>query len=125
MAIQFTDAFTAIVSENFDATIAFSTAVLGREPADAGRPGRILPAGGFLPAIFRPRVGGAADFRNRHKRGGGLGLVLRGTDVERAAVEHMRLSGLEPSQVMESSNVREVYGYDPDGNRIILVEGAA
>ncbi|AMV36660.1 VOC family protein [Planctomyces sp. SH-PL62] len=126
MAIQFTEAFAAIGSGDFEASVTFYTAILGREPDVRTNDVHAefhLP-GGFHLAIFRPRADGADRFRNPPDRQGGLSLVFVVADVESAAVELARFGGPSPSPIMRGSHGREIYGYDPDGNRIILVDHA-
>ena len=123
MSIDYTEVFVAIGSENFDKTVAFYVAVLGREPDERTRDIHVafhLP--GLRLAVFKPRAAHTAFFRNPPDRHSGLSLVLRVPNVERAAAELTRLGAPSPSPVIETSLGREVYGYDPDGNRLILVQ---
>ncbi|OJW03495.1 MAG: hypothetical protein BGO49_11605 [Planctomycetales bacterium 71-10] len=124
MAIEFTGAFAAIGAEDFARAVAFYAAFLGREPD-----GRIRDsyAEFRLPtlrlAIFRPRAGGADDFRNPPGSRAGLNLVLEVVDLARAAAEVERLGGAS-SPPFDAPHGREAYAHDPDGNRLILVERA-
>ena len=123
MAIDYTEVFVAIGSENFDKAVAFYAAILGRGPDERTRDIHVafhLP--GFRLAIFKPRATHTDFFRNSPDRHSGLSLVLRVTSVERAAAELIRLGAPSPSPVIQTSLGREVYGYDPDGNRLILVQ---
>lgn len=125
MAIEFTAAYAAIGSEDFARAVAFYAALLGREPDERLRDSYaafLLPS--VRHAIFRPRAGGADDFRNPAVRRAGLNLVLEVDDLERAAAEIERLGG-SSSPPFDAPHGRESYAYDPDGNRLILVERAA
>jgi catechol 2,3-dioxygenase-like lactoylglutathione lyase family enzyme len=122
MSIDFTEAFVAIGSENFDKAVGFYAAILGRQPDEQTRDIHVafhLP--GLRLALFKPRATHTALFRNPPDRRSGLSLVLRVPNVEQARAELIRLGAPEPSPVIETSLGREVYGYDPDGNRLILV----
>ncbi|MDG3004450.1 VOC family protein [Paludisphaera mucosa] len=122
MAIERAEAYTAIGSEDFERSIAFYSGLFGREPDE--RLGDVYGAfrmPGLHLGIFRPRRGGGGDFRNPTDRRGGLSLVLAVPSVERAAAEVGRLGG-SASPAFETSHGREAYAYDPDGNRLILVE---
>ncbi len=121
MAIESTGALAAIGAEDFARAVAFYAGLLGREPDERIRDAYAafhLP--GLRLAIFRPRAGGADDFRNPPGRRAGLNLVLEVADVPRAAVEVERLGGSSTAP-FETPHGREAYAYDPDGNRLILV----
>jgi predicted enzyme related to lactoylglutathione lyase len=122
MAIDFIGAFAAIGAEDFTRAVAFYGAILGREPDEQIRGSY---AAFHLPtlrlAIFRPRAGGADDFRNPPGRHVGLSLVLEVADLGRAVAEVERLGG-SAAPPFDTPHGREAYAYDPDGNRLILVE---
>lgn len=125
MAIEFTGVFAAIGTEDFARAVAFYAALLGREPDERLRDSYAafrLPS--LRLAIFRPRAGGADDFRNPPGCRAGLNLVLEVADLARAAAEVERLGG-SSSPPFDAPHGREAYAYDPDGNRLILVERAA
>ena len=116
------EATAAIGAEDFSRSVAFYTALLGREPDHRIGDGHAefrLP--GLRLEIFRPRAGGADDFRNPPGRRFGLGLVFRVSDLSRAVAEVERLGGAA-APAFDASHGRECYAYDPDGNRLILVE---
>src|SRR5262249_57475469 len=78
MSIDYTEAFVAIGSENFDKTVVFYAAILGREPDERTRDIHVafhLP--GLRLAVFKPRATHTAFFRNPPDRHSGLSLVLR------------------------------------------------
>jgi hypothetical protein len=123
MAIELTEIFAAIGTEQFDAVVAFYTALFGRAPDERIRDVYVafrLP--GLHLGIFRPREATAADFRNRPDRCGGLSLVLQVPRLEPAMAELTRLGSPPAGPVVTASHGREVYVHDPDGNRLILVE---
>jgi hypothetical protein len=79
---------------------------------------------GLRLALFKPRATHTAFFRNPPDQRSGLSLVLRVPNVEQAAAELTGLGAPAPSPVIQTSLGREVYGYDLDGNRLILVQRA-
>jgi hypothetical protein len=88
VSIDFTEAFVAIGSENFDKTVAFYAAILGRQPDERTRDIHVafhLP--GLRLALFKPRATHTAFFLNSPDRRSGLSLVLRVPNVEQAAAE--------------------------------------
>lgn len=116
------EATAAIGAEDFSRSVAFYTAFLGREPDHRIGDGHAefrLP--GLRLEIFRPRAGGADDFRNLPGRRLGLGLVFRVVDLPRVIAEVERLGG-SVTPTFDAPHGRECYAYDPDGNRLILVE---
>ncbi|WP_337175665.1 VOC family protein [Paludisphaera sp.] len=122
MGIDFTGAFAAIGAEDFARAVAFYGALFGREPDERIRDSYAafhLPA--LRLAIFRPRAGGADDFRNPSDRRTALNLVLEVPDLGRAVAEIERLGGTV-APPFDAPHGREAYAYDPDGNRLILVE---
>ncbi|WP_165251030.1 VOC family protein [Paludisphaera soli] len=122
MAIEFDETFAAIGSEDFGRALAFYSAILGREPDERlgdGYAAFRLP--GLRLGIFRPKRGGAADFANPPGRRAGLNLVFRVASLDRALAE-VEGAGGSATSAFATSHGREAYAYDPDGNRLILVE---
>lgn len=122
MAIEWAGALAAIGAEDFARAVAFYAALLGREPDERIRDSY---AAFHLPslrlAIFRPRAGGLEDFRNPPGRRVGLNLVLEVAHLDPAVAEVERLGG-SYTPPFDAPHGREAYAYDPDGNRLILVE---
>lgn len=53
---------------------------------------------------------------------GAMSLCLTVDDLERAIAHLAELGGPSPGPIRLASHGREIYGYDPDGNRLILYE---
>jgi len=123
MAIGPIEAFAAIGSEAFDRAVAFYVGLLGREPDErAGDTYAAFLLPGLKLGVFRPSRARVEGFRNPTARQVGLNLVLRVPDLARAAAEVERLGGSADAP-FDAPHGRELYAYDPDGNRLILVEG--
>ena len=125
MAIDCTDAFVAIGSEDFERSVAFYAAALGRRPDErVGDTYAVFRLPGLRLGIFRPRPGDVAGFRNPGPTRGGLSLVLQVASVAEAAAELARLNAPPPGPAREVAGGREIHAQDLDGNRLILVERA-
>lgn len=123
MALAFHRAFLALGSNKFEESVAFYSKLLGREPAE--RIGDYYAA--FeLPevrlGIFRPREQNSQDFENPVANQAGLSLVFYVPDLPKAMETVLALGHPAPGPVAENSKGREVYVFDPTGNRIILFE---
>ncbi|WP_225885441.1 VOC family protein [Leptolyngbya sp. KIOST-1] len=112
-------AFVALASERFEPLVAFYSALLDQEarPYQRDRYGEFqLP--GLRLAIFKPKADQTAQFQD--PTSGGFSLCLEVVDLA-AAIAHLTELGYPPpGPVMTASHGREVYAYDPDGNRLIL-----
>ncbi|MFQ4140399.1 glyoxalase [Nodosilinea sp. PGN35] len=78
---------------------------------------------GLRLAIFRPQVDQVAQFAAPDS--GAMSLCLEVVDLAAAIA---RLTGLgypPPGPELTAAHGREIYAYDPDGNRLILYQRAA
>jgi predicted enzyme related to lactoylglutathione lyase len=82
---------------------------------------------GLRLGIFRPKAAHQAEFQAKsqvEKQGGAgsISLCLEVAQLE-AAIERLRSLGYPPTgEVVVASHGREIYAYDPAGNRLILHE---
>jgi len=68
--------------------------------------------------IFQPKLQAQAEFENIGK--GRMSLCLEVVDLE-SAIAHLTTIGYPPpGEIIIASHGREIYAYDPDGNRLIL-----
>lgn len=108
-----------IATDQFETVVTFYQAWLQRGPdryqaeryAEFHLPGLSL-------AIFRPQSSHQGEFCD--SAGSGLSLCVEVTNLETAIVELTDLGYPPRMPVQITSHGREVYGYDPVGNRIIL-----
>ncbi|MBD2260672.1 glyoxalase [Pseudanabaena sp. FACHB-2040] len=113
------EAFLTLGSDQFERLVGFYQGLL-QQVAQPYWPDRYaefaLP--GMKLALFRPQVGQQAEFDQPAQ--GGLSLCLEVVDLE-GAIAHLTTLGYPPpGPVMIASHGREIYAYDPDGNRLIL-----
>jgi predicted enzyme related to lactoylglutathione lyase len=116
---MFTSALVTIASVNFDRVVEFYTQFLGLTPD------RYLPAvyaefsmSGLRLGIFQPQASHHVEFGN--SRQSGMSLCLEVDSLERS-IDKLTQLGYPPlGQITTASHGREIYAYDPDGNRLIL-----
>ncbi|OKH48183.1 VOC family protein [Phormidium tenue] len=119
-----TSAFVALASENFGRLVDFYGELLDQ----SARPyQRDRYAEFHLPelrlAIFKPNTDHASQFAAPSS--GAMSLCLEVTDLDGAIAHLTHLGYAPPGPVLTASHGREVYAYDPDGNRLILHQGLA
>lgn len=75
---------------------------------------------GLRIGIFQPKASQQAEFAHQAKTG--ISLCLEVTDLM-AAITRLQALGYPPSgEILNASHGREIYAFDPAGNRIILYQ---
>jgi predicted enzyme related to lactoylglutathione lyase len=77
----------------------------------------LLP--GLRLGIFKPQENHAAEFAGQS---GGMSLCIEVNDLEAAIDQFTALGCPPPGEITIASHGREIYAYDPLGNRLILHE---
>lgn len=115
------EAFVAIATPNLNETAKFYEALMHQPPevfvADSYAEFLIS---GLKVGLFRPKEAHQAQFAN--PKGAPISLCLEVDDLEGAIAHLKKLGCPPPGEVQEASHGREIYAYDPDGNRLILHE---
>jgi predicted enzyme related to lactoylglutathione lyase len=123
MAFHLSTAFVTIASQStdsdFDHLVAFYQGLFSQEPKP------FLPkiyAEFKLPdlrlAVFRPKDAHSSEFN--HSTHSSMSICLEVDNLERV-IEHLEKLGYPPpGEIMTASHGREIYAYDPAGNRLIL-----
>jgi predicted enzyme related to lactoylglutathione lyase len=114
-----TSALVTIASCNFDPVVDFYTKFLEIAPqpyrsnvyAEFGLPGLRL-------GIFCPKASNREEFSQ--SRQSGMSICLEVESLESAIDSLARLGYTPPGDITTASHGREIYAYDPDGNRLIL-----
>lgn len=71
--------------------------------------------------IFKPKASHQQEFANSF--GSGMSLCLEVENIE-DAIAHLTIMGYPPTgDLTLASHGKEIYAYDPDGNRLILHQG--
>ncbi|MBE9017037.1 glyoxalase [Chroococcidiopsis sp. CCALA 051] len=119
MVLNCTNSLVTLATQNFELLVNFYQQFLEQTPLD-----RIpniyaeFQVTGLRLGIFKPKVSNQAEFMNSTQSS--MSLCLEVKDLE-AAIAHLTKIGCPPpGQIVTASHGREIYAYDPDGNRIIL-----
>ena len=115
---SFQEVFVALSSNQVTKQISFYQNYFCIEPkVNASTYGEFhLP--GLKLAIFEPSLAHAAEFSQVSS--GPMSLCVEVNDLE-AAIAHLTSLGYPPpGDIIHASHGKEIYAYDPDGNRLIL-----
>jgi predicted enzyme related to lactoylglutathione lyase len=115
--MEIKNVWVTIAAEEFERSVQFYRQVFEREPiayrADRYAEFEIL---GLRLGIYKPRL---TEFSEVEFPRMSLCLQVENLDI---AIETMKRLGSAIGDVVEASHGRELYAYDPDGNRLILYE---
>ena len=118
MALFCTTAFVTLAVADFEALVLFYTELLEQEPVP------YVPhsyAEFKLPdlriGIFKPKQVHQSEFDSSK---GGMSMCLEVRDLESAIAHLTALGHPPPGEIVTASHGREIYAYDPAGNRLIL-----
>ena len=119
MVFQYTDAFVTIATTDIENIVLFYTDFLGEKPI------KLIPNVygefqliGVKLGIFQPKKTNESEFINSLKSK--ISLCLEVSNLEDAIAHLTALGYPPPGEITTASHGREIYAYDPDGNRIIL-----
>jgi len=119
MVFQYTDAFVTIATTDLENVVLFYTNFLGEKPI------KLIPNVygefqliGVKLGIFQPKKTNESEFINSLKSK--ISLCLEVSNLEDAIAHLTALGYPPPGEITTASHGREIYAYDPDGNRIIL-----
>ncbi len=123
MGFQYTDAIATIAAINFEDLVGFYTKLLGQKPV------ALIPniyaefhLASLRLGIFKPKKEHELEFEENAKSK--ISLCLEVSNLE-DAIAHLTVLGYPPpGNISIASHGREIYAYDPDGNRLILHQGA-
>jgi hypothetical protein len=126
MTFHLSTAFVTIASNSassdFDRLVDFYRGLSSQEPkpflpqvyAEFNLPGLRL-------AIFRPKDSHSSEFN--HSTHSSMSICLEVDNLEKV-IEYLKALGYPPQgEIMTASHGREIYAYDPAGNRLILHQG--
>ncbi|WP_414548938.1 VOC family protein [Anabaena sp. CCY 0017] len=119
MFFKYTEALVTIASVNFANLVKFYTQLLDKKPtsfipnvyAEFQLPGVRL-------GIFQPQKNHTSEFAN--SANSQISLCLEVNNLEQAIAHLTNLGYPPPGEISTASHGREIYAYDPDGNRLIL-----
>ena len=115
---QCTNAFVTLASVNIESLVDFYTQLLGQAPTSH------IPniyAEFQLPClrlgIFKTKATNNQEFESAKS---GMSLCLEVQDLESALAKLTSLGYPPPGEILTTSHGKEIYAYDPEGNRLIL-----
>ncbi|BCL35483.1 VOC family protein [Nostoc sp. MS1] len=119
MTINYTTALITLATVNIDKLVNFYTNILGQQPINN------IPnvyaefnLAGMRLGIFKPKQTHEYEFQNAAKSK--VSLCLEVSNLESAIAHITNLGYPPPGEIAIASHGREIYAYDPDGNRLIL-----
>lgn len=120
MNFSFTDAFVILGVAEFPKVIDFYSKLLNQQP----QPyiphvyGEFRLLSGLRLGIFQPKAQHFSEFSNSTQSG--MSLCLEVENLETVIAHLTTLGYPPPGEITTASHGREIYAYDPAGNRLIL-----
>ncbi|MDB9528739.1 VOC family protein [Oscillatoria sp. CS-180] len=112
------EAYIALATQRLQASVDFYRAVLKSDPAVwVSQSYAEFWIAGLKLALFQPRPSNR-EFSN--STGSKMSLCIEVEDLDAAIAHLSSLGHAPPGPIMTASHGREIYAYDPDGNRLIL-----
>lgn len=118
MVFQCTTAFVTLASIHIEELVVFYTQLLTQPKLYIPNVYAEFQLPGLKLAIFKPKETNQSEFKNTFK--GGMSLCLEVTNLENAIAHITALGYPPPGEILTASHGREIYAYDPDGNRLII-----
>ena len=119
MTFQYTDAFVTLAAAEAETVVRFYSQLLAQEPKpyipNVYAEFRLT---GLRLGIFQPKSNHLQEFENSSQSG--MSLCLEVDDLEDAIAHLTSIGYPPPGEITTASHGREIYAYDPVGNRLIL-----
>ena len=119
MSLECADAFVTLAASEITTLVEFYRQLLGQQP-DPFIPNVYaeFKLNGLRLGIFQPKKNHQSEFAN--SAGSGMSLCIEVKDLD-GAIAHLNQIGYPPrGEIIIASHGREIYAYDPAGNRLIL-----
>lgn len=118
MVLQCTNAIIALADVEPEILVHFYIQLLGQKPVEYIPKVYAFQLPGLQLVIFKPKQTNQFEFENCGKNG--MSLCLEVSDLDKA-INHLTVLGYPPpGDILTASHGREIYVYDPTGNRLIL-----
>lgn len=120
MVLQPNEAFVALASINIENLVNFYINLLGKPKINISNVYAQFELPGLRLGIFRPKEPNLQEFESAKSR---ISLCLEVANLEDAIAHLTTLGYPPPGEIITASHGREIYAYDPEGNRLILHQG--
>ena len=119
MTINYTTALMTLATLDIDKLVNFYTNLLEQQPiTNIPNVYAEFNLAGMRLGIFQPKQTHELEFQNAAKSK--VSLCLEVSNLEAAIAHITNLGYPPPGEIAIASHGREIYAYDPDGNRLIL-----
>lgn len=120
MAFEIREATVAIASLELDKLVEFYQRLLGQEPTTwIANTYAEFKLAGLQMRFFNPRTSHQSEFKGR---GGAISLCWEVENLEAAIAQLTALEHAPKGTIVSAEYGREIYAYDPEGNRLILYQ---
>ncbi len=118
MKFNYSDIFVVISTTDIQTLVEFYSQILQIQPA-VYRPSAYAEFSleKLRLGIFKPKPESQPEFANQSSS---MSLCLEVKNLERAIACLVEMGYSPPGEIIEASHGREIYAYDPTGNRLIL-----
>ncbi|MGF1479900.1 MAG: VOC family protein [Cyanophyceae cyanobacterium] len=117
--IKYTDAFVTLAAADSTVLVNFYRQLLGKEPhPHIPNVYAEFRLSGLRLGIFQPRADRQSEFADSTQSG--MSLCLEVEDLEAVIAHLTQIGASPPGKMTVASHGREIYAYDPAGNRLIL-----
>jgi hypothetical protein len=121
MGLNYTTCFVAIADLDGYTLKQFYRALLEQDPAvDIPNVYAEFALAGLRIGLFKPSNTHHVEFQSPSS--GSMGLCIEVESIESAIAHLTSLGCPPPGQIQQTSHGREIYAYDPQGNRLIIHE---
>jgi predicted enzyme related to lactoylglutathione lyase len=128
MVLHTSNVFVTLVDPDGETLMRFYGLLFGQEPSmHIPRVYAEFRLPGLRLGIFKPQKNHIAEFSGRPLRylqssAGSMSLCVEVADLEEAIAQFTALGCPPPGEIITATHGREIYAYDPLGNRLILHE---
>jgi predicted enzyme related to lactoylglutathione lyase len=121
MILQLKKSLVTIATNNLEKLVTFYTELLGKPKSCIPGVYAEFDIPGVVLGIFKPKATSEDEFKNATQSK--MSLCLEVDSLEDAVAQFTTLGYPLGGAITTASHGREIYAYDPDGNRIILHQG--
>lgn len=119
MVLHTSDVFITLVEPDGETLTRFYSSLFGEPSVHIPKVYAEFRLPGLRLGIFKPQENHAAEFSGRS---GGMSLCIEIAELEGAIAQFTALGCPPPGEITIAAHGREIYAYDPLGNRLILHE---